>query len=347
MILNIKDALDTISPDPYLISRTELMLTAKVNKRKFKSYKSLAVAASLLFIISIMSVGGYAYYQHPVNYIDVDINPSLELEINAFNRVIDVTYFNSEAEKLIESDALTGCKTETAVALILQAASANGYISEDETSVVSLAAYGRNTEKAQDLLARCTKTVQNQYCELAVYTATVSDELKSEADAASISAGKLGLIKMIQALDNKALMENYRNKSVSSIINQLTCLCAENGTGASEESRANIQNIISGVNAQIECIEQNRRAQEMQTDGCPDEFNSGSESGNTYGVQATSSPAGNQNSSGQFGENAGNPSSAPQPASTDSDNSAAYSGGSNQEYQSNAYGNTNTSRSPY
>ncbi|NCB74019.1 MAG: hypothetical protein EOM51_04660 [Clostridia bacterium] len=341
--MNIKDALDTISPDPNLILRTELLLMAKANKRKVKFYKSLAVAASLLFIISIMSVGGYAYYQHPVNYIDVDINPSLELEVNAFNRVIDVTYFNSDAEKLIESDDLTGCKTETAVALILQAASDSGYIIKDETSVVSLAAYGRNAEKTQDLLSRCTNTIQNQYCELAVYTATVSDELKSEAKATSISAGKLGLIKMIQTLDSTATTEYYRNKSVASIVNQLTCLCSEVNTGVSEETKANIQNRISGVNAQIECIEQNRRSQEMQGAGSPNQFNSSAEYGDTY---SSSSVPGNQTDSGQFGGNADDPSNYCQPPATDSNNSTAYSGGSNQEIQSSANGKTNTAMSP-
>ena len=178
MILKIKDALDTINPDSDLIIRTEHLLRAKTSVKKIHPYRSLATAACFFVLIGTMSIAGYGYYNHPVSYIDVDINPSLELAVNTFDRVVNVTFFNDDAEELISEDSLTGCKPEEAVSLILQAASNSGYIVDGETSVVSLAAYGNNQSKTTSVLQVCAETAVSENENIAVYSTTVTDDLK-------------------------------------------------------------------------------------------------------------------------------------------------------------------------
>jgi len=266
MILKIKESLDTIKPDENLISDTELMLRARILKKHTQFYQKLAIAACLVFIVGAMSLTGYYYYQYPANYLDIDINPSLELDVNRFDRVVNVKYFNEDAKNLIEESELCGCKSEEAVSLVLEAANLSGYISQDETTVVSLAVCSNGTKSDNNntatLLGACTSTIEQQYNNVAIYSATISSDTKKEADSVYISAGKMNLIKMIQSLDQTATVDSYKDASVSNIFNKLTYLTADTNTGVSEETKLNVRNGIKKVTEQIERINK-KHAYEM------------------------------------------------------------------------------------
>ena len=250
-ILKIRDALDTISPDQTLIDRTELLLRANYNKRKISLYKNLTIAASLLVVIGAFSATGYACYQIPVSYIDVDINPSLELGVNILSRVVDVRFFNRDAENLIDEHALSGQRPEEAVNLILEAADVQGYISHHETNVISLALSGRKSKRSEAFLDNCAESITSQYEDIVVYKATLPGELRDEADLGTMSAGKLHLIKMVQQLDQSATVDEYKNKSVADIFNRLSTLSSEDNTDVSEESRSAVRKNIEGVTAKL------------------------------------------------------------------------------------------------
>ena len=251
MILKIKDALDNISPDQALIDRTELLLRARCNKKKIGLYRNLTIAASLLFVIGAFSATGYACYQIPVSYIDVDINPSLELGVNILSRVVDVRFFNADAENLIDEHSLSGYRPEEAVDLIFAAADKKGYISHEEISVVSLALSGRQTKRSEALLDSCAESITTLYEDLLVYKSTLPGELRREADVVSISAGKLHLIKMIQTLDPSATVDEYRDKSVTDIFDRLSALASEDNTGVSAENKSTVRKNIEGVTAKL------------------------------------------------------------------------------------------------
>lgn len=59
-------------------------------------------AAACLVLIALASGGGYVFFT-PTAYISIDINPSLELGINRFDRIVSVEGYNAEAEELLES----------------------------------------------------------------------------------------------------------------------------------------------------------------------------------------------------------------------------------------------------
>ena len=59
-----------------------------------------AAAAACLVLIALASGGGYVFFT-PTAYISIDINPSLELGINRFDRIVSVEGYNAEAEELL------------------------------------------------------------------------------------------------------------------------------------------------------------------------------------------------------------------------------------------------------
>ena len=58
-------------------------------------------AAACLVLIALASGGGYVFFT-PTAYISIDINPSLELGINRFDRIVSVEGYNAEAEELLD-----------------------------------------------------------------------------------------------------------------------------------------------------------------------------------------------------------------------------------------------------
>ena len=305
MILRIKDALDTIKPDEKLVSQTEQLLrnkmqTEKPNFRFTPAFSRLSLAACLFLIVGTMSISAYSYYQRPVNYLDIDINPSLELGINRLERVVEVNYFNKDAENLVDEDALRGCKPEEAVSLVLDAAKSSGYISQGEVSIVSLAAIGSKEETSYSILEKCAAAIKSDYEDVAVYSSTVSSDFKKEADMASISAGKLKLIKMVQSLDEDASVDDYRDKSVTDIFNKLSSLISSSYKEAPGNKKSSVLTGIDDVNTQMKNIEDklNRECEksELQQNDANDEKHSGNKSENKTGAQK---PASNSDSASE------------------------------------------------
>jgi hypothetical protein len=43
-----------------------------------------------------LAVGGYAFYNTPINYVSFDVNPSVELGLNFFDKVVSCEACNEE-----------------------------------------------------------------------------------------------------------------------------------------------------------------------------------------------------------------------------------------------------------
>ena len=67
--------------------------------------KKIALALAACAILS--SGGGvYAYAKTPVAYVSMDINPSVELGVNAFDKVVSVEAYNDDGKKILEGTDL-------------------------------------------------------------------------------------------------------------------------------------------------------------------------------------------------------------------------------------------------
>ena len=97
----------------------------------------------------MLSTGVYAYYT-PYSYVSVDINPSLELSVNRFDKVIDVHAFNEDAQKLIDTSANIKNKgIDIALEQIIDNAADKGYLKKNaENSVMIVVSSSSKKEEA-------------------------------------------------------------------------------------------------------------------------------------------------------------------------------------------------------
>lgn len=90
-----------------------------------------AMAASLL----VMCAGIGSYFV-PAGYVSVDINPSLMMTLNPYNRVIDIQTFNDDARILLNRTDIKGKGAEESIEMLIRASEEIGYINDNNRDVI-------------------------------------------------------------------------------------------------------------------------------------------------------------------------------------------------------------------
>jgi hypothetical protein len=258
--MNVKSALESIKPDEKLIQDTEKLLRSNISKKKLSLHKFIAAAACMTIMIGTLSISLYVYNQ-PVSYISFDVNPSLELEINRFDRVVDVNYFNDDAKNLVSEKKLHFLKPGEAINLIMKEVDKKGYLPSSQRSIIAIAANSNKADKSAELLDECIKHVDNCAKPINVISYTASESIKEEADSFSLSFGKLKLIKVIQQLDKSAAVEDFKDASLSSIMNEINYLTSGEYKDADDNTKKRIKSYINSIQTKIDAgIETNNQA---------------------------------------------------------------------------------------
>lgn len=176
-----------------------------------------SVAACLMLL-----VGGYSYYNKPVNYVSLDINPSVELGVNALNRVVSAEGINGDGRALLEQNQVKNMSLESALQELVLGAAEQGFVAGDGSTVIALTALADNEDKGIQLRDQTRDRVQlllqERDMEAVVYADCASLEIRNQAQQAGISPGKYRLIAWLQTLDPSITAEQYRNAKVTEII---------------------------------------------------------------------------------------------------------------------------------
>lgn len=208
----IKNAFDDIHAEQELKDSTRDFLQRKVynveSKTKFNYRPLLTSFACLVLVLASVRV-----YFTPVAAISVDINPSLELEINRFDKVINVKGYNVDGENLAIDLELKHKSYTDAIDSILNCESVNQYI-EDDLAAVDITVVSENIEDNATIL----ETVTTQTAELSyVHCYETTKEEVEHAHEAGVSFGKYRLVKELQELDEQIEIEEVVEMTVKEI----------------------------------------------------------------------------------------------------------------------------------
>ncbi len=78
----------------------------------------IVAAAAVILLVGICLVG-YGSWQQVVTIVSIDVNPSIELSLNRYERVVDVRAVNDEAQEIIERIDVMGMTCQDAVLQVL------------------------------------------------------------------------------------------------------------------------------------------------------------------------------------------------------------------------------------
>lgn len=188
-------------------------------KRNFEKITSAIAAAFVLMLGLIFAVKliGNA----PLTTVAIDVNPSIELNLDKNENVVSVNALNSDAATIIEGLELEGRKLDKAIKLIVGSMIEKGYISELANSIlVSVDGDDERSAALRDKLASMIKSIlDDDKIEGSVLsqTHTPNDDIKALAEKYNISTGKAAIISKLVAADGTHLFEELVTLSVNEL----------------------------------------------------------------------------------------------------------------------------------
>lgn len=204
----LHEAFDSLHASRQLLDETEARLANAVAARQ-KTYPRFR--AALVTACAFLLVGGISFLQswrEAVAFISIDVNPSMELSLNRWDRVIEVDAYGSDAEPFLELP-LAGKQYRDAVALLLEEEQKQGYIDSD--AMVSFAVAGRNSDRQTDILETLESYMGTHHAGVSVACSAYGMEHWNEAHTHALSAGKYQVIQELSALDPSISLEECRD----------------------------------------------------------------------------------------------------------------------------------------
>ena len=160
-----------------------------------------AVSIAAIFVIAFSAYFVNSYYT-PQSIIAFDVNPSLELEVNRSETVINAIPLNREAEVVLGNMKLKRVDLDTAVNAIIGSMVKNGYINDIRNSIL-ISVDSKDTDKGIQLQNRLSEDVNNLLSSYEVQGAVLAQTLKEDnrirelAQNYNITLGKATLIDLL------------------------------------------------------------------------------------------------------------------------------------------------------
>ena len=240
VVLEIKDGYAVVLRDDGTVTRLRneyyttgdviLMKSSKYTRRKLIS-SIAAVAAALMLLVGV----GAWVYDSPVYYVSVDINPSMTMEVNLFERVIGTEFVNEDAKALFEDLTLKNRPVEEVIEEIVALLAAKGYFDEEGNLIIAAAA--KDEQKAEQLAERLMAAAENEADENDTHPEVAAEALGyhmvQEAKDLGITPGKLNIITNL--LGEDATPENI-NASIRDLMARYTATKGAEGRAIAEEA---------------------------------------------------------------------------------------------------------------
>lgn len=203
------------------------VITMNEVKKKKNRFLPIAVAAALVLVC----LGGYLGYSYgsaadPGAAIDtvitLDVNPSLNINVDANDKVIDVTPLNEDAKTVIGTMDFAGSSLDVTVNALIGSMLMNGYLDDIRNSILVSVENG-DAAKAESLQQQVSAMISSAVGEggfeasVLTQTVTATSETTALAQQYGISEGKAELIMKVVAADPTLTAESLAPLSVNDI----------------------------------------------------------------------------------------------------------------------------------
>lgn len=171
-----------------------------------------AVAAACMLLLLTTGIGGYLWSQEAVSYVSIDVNPSIELALNRFDRVVSVKAYNAEGVEVLKDLSLKGKGYTQAIGAIVESEAMGVYLSDGAELVFTVAATGNREDEL--------KSGVESYADRSGHksqSASVDMETVSQAHGCGISLGKYYAWQQLQQYDDTVTVDACKDMSMTQL----------------------------------------------------------------------------------------------------------------------------------
>lgn len=210
----IKSAFDQIHAENELKDKTKDYLAKKLyhkketNTARFRKVPAL-VACSFILLVGIF---GYFSYSTPVAAISLDINPSVELEVNMYDRIINTTGYNDDGVLLADSLDIKNMNYEKAVDAVIESDYVTESLEKGNTLEVTVAC---SSEKRSSEIKDCLEN-KNNISSNCIYDCSNREDVET-AHSLGLSFGKYHAYLELQAVDPDITPEDVKDLTMKEI----------------------------------------------------------------------------------------------------------------------------------
>lgn len=220
MYEKIKTSFDHIHAEPDLKDSTREFLFRKMSghTRTSTHRNLLTAAACLVLMLAGLSGGCWAYFTL-VSAVSIDINPSIELRINRFDKVLAVEGCNGDGVGLASVLDVRFMDYTDAINQVLTNETILDCLAQDE--VLSIVVVSEDGERQREMLANvenCVAGRNNVYCGMGNY------EEVSAAHTHGLSFGKYRAFLELQAPDPRITPEDIQGWTMREIRDMIDAL---------------------------------------------------------------------------------------------------------------------------
>lgn len=211
----LKQAVYEQTPDvlPQILSARKMErgkvidMTKNFENKKKHTVRNWAIGAAAALVLAVGAYTGYQYQFAVDTAVSIDVNPSIQLEVNRSEKVLSANALNEDAEVLLEGMELKGTNLKTAVNAVIGSMVQNGYLTDDTNSIL-LTVDNSDPAKQQALQKELTEGINASLKELSVsgsvfsQSLTATEELEAIAAKYGISQGKAYWIQKLCKADS-------------------------------------------------------------------------------------------------------------------------------------------------
>lgn len=177
-------------------------------KRHHRGWFISAAAACLILVAALFGV------QHinstPTAFVDIDMNPSIELQVNRFDKVIGTQAMNDDGSMVLADLDLKGLPYEQAIAELTASAAFAAYLTPD--SFVQFSVVTDSQSQQQALMTASEACIATLPCQSACES--VTQAARAEAHDHGMGCGRYTAAQELMALDSTVTLEECETLSM-------------------------------------------------------------------------------------------------------------------------------------
>lgn len=212
----IKEAFDGIHAETALKEKTRLAVNEArsqgVKERRKGGMRLRAAVCTAALTLAVAVSGAYVYCT-PVYALSIDVNPSLELGVNRLDRVVSVTGYNADGERLAKECRLKNMRYTDAITAVLDTQSEKAVSAEDVIITVS---GGNGADAVLEKARHCVNGRASCHMQ--------SAELAEEARSCGMSMGRYAVYEQLREYMPE-LSEESANAMTVRELNDLLASC--------------------------------------------------------------------------------------------------------------------------
>lgn len=285
MMDSFVDYIDKVKAEDTLKERTKSYVSARLAaqagsapdvipikdfKKKHSAVKKLIVTLSSAAACALLVIGGYAFYQNPVSYVSVDINPSVEFGINAFSRVVSADAYNEDGTALLIGQHYINLSLENAVDALVSEAAEQGFIKADGSTVIAVTSETNSDTAASQLQNTCMAGIgvalKAEGKAAVIYIDSINLQLRTRARETGVSPGKYRLIEILQTLNADITLEQYKNAKITDIITAANNMLSGSASGQNGEYAGALERIQNAAE-QVQAVYGNSQQVQVKNQG--------------------------------------------------------------------------------